>query len=89
VNVRRFTSTPVKSCVAADAAVDAAGADAAWLATAAWDGLAVEGLGLADEPQALNTRIRTVAAATGRYRDTTLALLLTDVWLSNILNERR
>jgi hypothetical protein len=31
----------------------------------------------------------TIAAATDRYRDTTLALLLTDVWLSNILNERR
>ena len=44
---------------------------------AACDGLDDGGLGLADELQAAKTRTGTIAAATDRYRDTTLALLLT------------
>jgi hypothetical protein len=72
----------------ADAAADAAGADAAWLSGAAL-GLAALGLGLADELQALRMRMGMIAAATDRYRDTTLALLLTLGPSSNILNTRR
>ena len=75
----------------ADAAAeaDAAGAEAAWLAGAAALGLGALGLGLADELQALRMRMGTIAAATDRYRDTTLALLLTLGPSSNILNTRR
>ncbi len=45
--------------------------------------------GLAVGLQAVNTRMGTIAAAIDRNRDTTLALLLTHVPSSNILNTRR
>jgi hypothetical protein len=87
VNVRTLTSTPVKSCAAAAAEADAAGAETAG-ADAAVDGATADGVGLADEPHAVRTRMGTIAAAIERNRDTWL-LLLTHLPSSNILNTRR
>jgi hypothetical protein len=83
-----FVPGEAAAAAEADAAGEAA-TEAAGLATAGADALGADGVGVADELQALKTRIGTIAAAIDRYRDTTLALLLTDVTLSNILNTRR